>query len=265
MPSSRGFFSLIQFCPDLDRREAVNVGVVLAIPEQTFVGVRMAGDNEGPKQRFGASSFDEARLAASKRAIEARLRQDGPSWTTPDDLARFGAKEGNSLILTSPRTLLAVAPEAELAELFQRLVFVDPRSRRRQAKPDLKTRFEAKLEGVELRRDVRVEVPNFGPMEVPYAFKNGVLNLVQPEGFSVDEGPAMTKAAQLAVRGRLIHRHPEAAGEPSRLIVVGGFDESASEQLKSRIASVLEEHDSRLVREDELDQLVAEVRRDAHA
>jgi hypothetical protein len=32
MPTTRGFFSIVQFCPDLDRGECANVGVVLVVP-----------------------------------------------------------------------------------------------------------------------------------------------------------------------------------------------------------------------------------------
>lgn len=263
MPSAKGFFSLVQFVPDLDRREAVNVGVVLAVPSEAFLAVRMADDNEGPKQRFG-NIFDEARLGAAKRAIEGRIREEGISWTGPDDVVRFAAREGNNLLLTPPRTLLSARPEAELEELFQKLVHVDPRARRRQARPELEVRFERALAGVPLRKNVHVEIPNLGTMDIPYAYKNGVLNLVRPEGFAIDEGSAMRKASELAVKGRLIHKHPEVVGECARLIVVGGFAGAASDVLKSRIAFVLSEHDTRLVREEDLDGFVDEVRAEAH-
>jgi hypothetical protein len=45
---------------------------------------------------------------------------------------------------------------------------------------------------------------------------------------------------------------------------VGGFDPAAPEELKRRIEFILSEHDARLVREEELDELVEEIRREAH-
>lgn len=40
MATTKGFFSIIQHCPDLDRGESANVGVVLVVPELAFLGVR---------------------------------------------------------------------------------------------------------------------------------------------------------------------------------------------------------------------------------
>ena len=38
MNSKRGYYSLIQFCPEPSRAEAVNLGVLLFCPEAGFIG-----------------------------------------------------------------------------------------------------------------------------------------------------------------------------------------------------------------------------------
>jgi len=263
MPATKGFFSVIQFCPDLDRGECANVGVVLAVPTQAFLGIQFSSDNEGPKQRFGRDVYDDGRLSLAKKALEGRIRQEGTEWREPEDLLRFGRKEGNHLLLSAPRTILVEDAAAELDELFQRLVHVDPVRRRRQGKPDLKL-FEQKLLGVPLLRDLHIDIPEVGTLDVPYAYKNGRLNLIRPEGFPIDETSATTKANDLAVKGHLIYKHPSESGEDRKLVIVGGFDASASDELKHRIDFVLREHDARLVQESDLDEFVDEVRRDAH-
>lgn len=121
MTPTKGFFSVIQFCPDLDRGECANVGVVLAVPKRGYLGVRVTDDNDGPKQRFGKETFDDARLSLAKRAIEGRIRAEGSTWTTAEDLVQFGKKEGNNLLLSVPRTILVENCEAELQELYMRL------------------------------------------------------------------------------------------------------------------------------------------------
>ncbi|MFZ5890015.1 MAG: DUF3037 domain-containing protein [Myxococcota bacterium] len=264
MTSTRGFFSVIQFCPDLDRGECANVGVVLAVPGLGYLGVRFGEDNEAPKQRFGRDAFDDGRLSLAKTALEGRIRDEGPAWVTADDLVRFGKKEGNNLLLSLPRTILVENCDVELEELYLRLAHVDARTRRRPRKPDLRGVFERKLMGVPLRRDLTVEIPEIGSMEVPYAYQNGALNLIKPEAFPVDAGSAGDRASDLAVKGHLIHKHSIAIGSPQKLIVVGGFDESIADDVKRRIAYVLQEHDARLVREDELEDFAEEVRREAH-
>jgi len=265
MAPTKGFFSVLQFCPDLDRGECANVGVVLAVPKLHFLSVRLAEDNEGPKQRFGKEAFDDARLSLAKRAIAGRIREEGPAWTEAEHLVLFGKKEGNNILLSAPRTILVENAEADLEELFQRLVHVDPKQRRRPRKPDLRTVFEEKLLGVPLQRDLKVEVPEFGTMDVPYAYQNGALNLVRPEGFPVDPSSATDRASELAVKGHLIFKHSVDTDQPKKLIIVGGFDESIPDDVKRRIAFVLREHDARLVPEDQIDAFVDEVRREAHA
>lgn len=263
MVPTKGFFSILQFCPDLDREECANVGVALVVPQLGFLDVRLSEDNEGPKQRFGRDSYDDARLTLAKKALESRIRDEGKAWTERADLLKFGKKEGNNLLVSTPRVILVEDARAELEELFQRLVHVDPQRRRRQPKPDLKKNFEPQLLGVPLIRDLEVHVPEHGMLEVPYAYRNGVLNLVRPEGFPVDGSSAITKANDLAVKGHLLFRHPDESGA-RKLIIVGGFDASASEELKHQIEFVLKEHDARLVREDRLDAFIEEVKREAH-
>ena len=264
MTPTRGFFSVIQFCPDLERGECANVGVVLAVPSLGYLGVRIAEDNEAPKRRFGKEAFDDARLTLAKKALEGRIRAEGSAWTSAEDLIQFGKKEGNKMLLSLPRTILVENCEAELEELYMRLAHVDARTRRRPRKLDLRRIFEEKLAGVPLQHDLTVEIPELGTMEVPYAYQNGALNLIRPEAFPIDPGSAGDRASDLAVKGHLIHKHSVAAGHPQKLIVIGGFEESIEEDVKRRIAYVLQEHDARLVPEDQLDDFAEEVRREAH-
>jgi len=265
MTPTKGFFSVIQFCPDLDRGECANVGVVLSVPRLGYLDVRFGDDNESPKQRFGKEAFDDARLSLAKKALEGRIRAEGTAWATPEDLVQFGKKEGNHMLLTTPRTILVENCDAELEELYMRLAHVGARTRRRPRRPDLRRIFEEKLLGVPIQRDVTVEIPELGPMDVPYAYQNGALNLVRPEAFPLEPGSATERASDLAVKGHIIHKHSIAVGAPQKLIIVGGFDESAADEVKRRIAYVLQEHDARLVREDELDEFAEEVRREAHS
>jgi hypothetical protein len=261
MTQTRGFFSVIQFCPDLDRGEYANVGVVLVVPQGGILEVRLSEDNEGPKQRFGVEAFDDARLTVAKKGLVGRVREEAPTWSSAEDLLRFARKEGNNLTLSSPKVILVEDASAEIVELYSRLVHVEPRRRPRLAIPDLATVFETRLIGVPLLKNYEVELAEYGTLKVPYAYQNGVLNLIRPEAFS--ENSAEAKGNDLAVKGHLVSRHPE-TGKPQKLIVVGGFDPSAPEELKRRIEFILAECDTRLVRQEKLDEFVEEIRREAH-
>lgn len=264
MPTHEGFFSVVQYCPDLDRGERANVGIVLVVPELGFASVRFSEDNEGPKRRFGADAFDDTRLSLAKRGLEGRILAEAADWRRPEDLERFGRLEGNHLLLTVPKAILVENAEAETEELYARLVHIEPLRRRRPRKPDLRAVFDRQLAGVPLFRDIEIEIPELGRFRAPYAYQNGALNLIRPEGFPIDEAAATSKANDLAVKGHLIHKQSSAGGKKQKLIVVGGFDPEASEQLKRRIDFVLREHDARLVREERLGEFVEEVRREAH-
>jgi hypothetical protein len=263
MAPTRGFFSVIQFCPDLDRGEFANVGVVLAIPQNGVLEIRMSDDNEGPKQRFGTDAFDDTLLTIAKKGIEGRLREEGLRWSSAEDLLRFGRKEGNSVTLSVPKVMLVENARAEADELYDRLVRVEPVRRRRLAAPNLAAVFDSRLRDVPLIRDYQVDLPEIGTWKVPYAYQNGALNLIRPEAFS--ESSAENKGNDLAVKGRIIRLHSEAAGKLQKLIVVGAFDAHAPEDLKRRIEFFLRECDARLVREEHLDEFVEEIRREAHS
>ena len=268
MTQMRGFFSVIQYCPDLDRGEYANVGIVLAIPQHRVLEVRISEDNEGPKQRFGAKAFDDVRLTIAKKGLAGRVREEGATWSSAEDLLRFSSKEGNNLTLSVPKVIMVENPTADLEELYSRLVHVERRRKQRRRKqrlqaPDLVAVFEAGLIGVPLLTNYQVEIPEYGDWEVPYAYQNGVLNLISSEAFS--ERAAEDKGNDLAVKAHLVRRHSDATGKPQKLIVVGGFDAEAPESLKRRIEFILEECDARLVREEKLDEFVQEIRREAHS
>jgi hypothetical protein len=223
----------------------------------------MSADNEAPKQRFGGESFDDTRLSVAKKGLAGRIREESPSWAGAEDLLRFGRKEGNNLMLSSPKVILVENASAEADELYARLVHVEPVRRRRLAAPNLAAVFESRLTGVPLIKDYEFEIPELGTWSVPYAYQNGALNLVRSEAFS--ESSAEGKGNDLAVKGHIIRRHSDALGKPQNLIVVGGFDPSAPESLKRRIEFILQECDARLVREEKLDEFVEEIRREAHS
>ena len=42
MESAKGYYCLIQYCPDLARLEAANIGVILFCPERGFIRAKIA-------------------------------------------------------------------------------------------------------------------------------------------------------------------------------------------------------------------------------
>jgi hypothetical protein len=120
MATAEAFFSLIQYVPDLDRAEGVNVGVVLLSPSGR-AHVQLAETNELVRRHFPGHVFDDARLTYAKSSLERRLVSR--VFESRDELERFGAALGNNLVLLPPRsTLLGSIPE-ELDSLTRALVY----------------------------------------------------------------------------------------------------------------------------------------------
>jgi len=130
-----GFYSVVRFCPDIERGEAANVGVVVGA-RGLGMRARLAERNEYVKRWFGSDAFDDTRLTLMKDGLVERLREVDP---TAAALAAFGDAEAGKLQLSSPRPMLVKDLDGDLLALFQRLV-EDPeiaRRERRTPKPDL--------------------------------------------------------------------------------------------------------------------------------
>ncbi|ODT68173.1 hypothetical protein ABS71_09970 [bacterium SCN 62-11] len=105
MNRKKGFYSIIQHVADLDRAEGVNVGVVLAVPLESYLDVRLANPDDLPQL-----------------GLKARILREGAHWNSTADLIHFANCEGNHLRLVEPRTIFTKDAEKDLEALFQRLV-----------------------------------------------------------------------------------------------------------------------------------------------
>jgi hypothetical protein len=121
MDPKRGYYSLIQFCPDLSRLETVNVGVVLFCPEIRFIEARMSSNSDRARRLFG-QDVQSDRLRHAKAAMEARFRSDRKSFREVADLERFAQTRANDLLMTPPRPIKVLTPEAEIEALFKEMV-----------------------------------------------------------------------------------------------------------------------------------------------
>jgi hypothetical protein len=63
---AKGYYSILQYVPDLERVEGANIGVILFCPEKRFLEVKMAGGNDRVRSFFGSNNLDLARIDAMK-------------------------------------------------------------------------------------------------------------------------------------------------------------------------------------------------------
>lgn len=268
MEPKRGYYSLIQFCPDSSRLEAVNVGVLLFCPGERFLAARTAASNRRAAKLVGRGGIDRAALNSAKRAIERRLEVDRESFQTLEDLQRFVGSRGNSLKLTDPRPTKVFDPQEDLDALFAELVGGQPSTEpSKPVAPELDEVFRRLHEQGRARLNWPVKVPILGrALRVPYAYRNGLWNLVKPQRFSGSETFVTNTAMGLAVEGDLLQKHGVDQDGKKRLIVVSVFaDDGLSANVGNRVADLLSEYRVELVRQNELPKFLASVEREAHA
>ncbi len=266
MLGSKGYYSLIQYCPDPSRLEVANVGVLLFCPELHFINARMAPGNNRVRKIFSVSGKDLLKVDSAKRAIAERIEIAADDFRSLEDLQAFVKSRGNDIILTEPRAIKVSQPKSELNELYAELV--EGRSRapskvRGSEIPELGEIFRKRNLQDRIDFDLTVSIPVTGQdMHIPYAFRNGLMNLIRPQRFPENETVAFTKASVLSVDGSLL-RKQQLKGLGCQLIVVSRFEDPSS-PLAARIGALFGEYQIPHYEIGRIDGLVEMIEKQAH-
>jgi hypothetical protein len=267
MIPSKGYYSLIQFCPERSRAEAVNLGVALFCPSAKFIGALFAQGNRRAAKLVGNENVHRTALNGAKRAIERRLEVDRDRFESLDDFQQFIDTRANILRMTDPRPVKVFDPAKDLESLFAELVGgVVHRAQPQPEVPALEKLFRKLEQQGKAKLDVTVEVPVIGrSLHVPYSYCNHVPRLVLPQRFSQIEGQALRAAMRLAIEGDLLHRH---SANEAQLIVVPLFQALGrvheSSPLEHRVLNVLGEYQVETVQMPEVDAFAQRVEAEAH-
>lgn len=111
-------YSLIQYCPDLFRAEAVNVGLVVMCAKPAMVRVRLTSTFKRACDWFGITDPDLVNLKLATDAIRCRIEK----LETPEDLFAFASTRANDLRLTKPRFAKIQDVDSDFERLFAQLV-----------------------------------------------------------------------------------------------------------------------------------------------
>ena len=261
--AERGFYSLIQYVPDVGRGEGANVGVVVVCPALGKISVRMSENNEGPKRRFLASSFDQARLTQAKVALAGRLYSELSAVPTLERLKLFANLEGNALSLTAPRTVVVDDLEQCATELFQELVFLPATERDRGRLPQMRKLVDfLNKRGAPIDESASLIVPVSGErLKVSFSYLNGAKHYVHPQGFPRNIDHGVERAQKLGAQGALLFRASENKPVRDRLVVVGRFADKGAIDV---VAELLEKLNVRLVPDAKLEEFGQEIVATAH-
>ena len=262
MNPAKGYYSLIQYCPDLGRLEAANVGVLLFCPERHFLKALTSKNNARIIHFFGSQGHDWERINSFKEGLIERITIESAAIQNIEQLERFIAQRGNLLQITPPRPMKITDPEKDLEELFKE--FLGPTVRQTSTRP-FKRLLSEKLAaaGLErkIRRDIRVSVPVLQKeVDIPFGFQNGRFNLISPVHFeAANPDQIVTRACKYAVEGRSLHESPHPQLGPLKLIVVGKFRPKDHDS-PARVRRIFDDNKVELYRTSELGQLIDEIR-----
>ncbi len=265
MSSTKGYYSIIQYCPDPSRLEAVNIGVALFCPELRFLRAQFGRRKTRVHQLFGRQDWEFVTLQQS--AIEARLAREQEGFEKLEDFEAYVSRRANSLTLTSPRPVKVENPELELKNLLRRLVGSqgDAAQRAARVSKELEDFFRNAGVDLHLRRHVTVHPPSLPkPIRVPFAYQNGRLNLIEPVQFEGQTASTIfNRVSARAVEGQFLSDYKDPEFGSLSLVVVAKF---APEQENERqtAATVFEKHDVPMYTFGTLEPLIEDIRRHSH-
>lgn len=259
----KGHYSIVQYCPDLARRETVNIGIVLLVPDRSFLQTRMVADNDRVKHFFGTKGDDAKTLSAFKKSFAARIDAEQGRIHTLESFQKFIDTRGNQIQLTEPAFVKVRECRETIDDLFEQLVGGKAKSPKRVTFTEsLQARFDEAGLGEIVCKDITLPVPILNrETKVPLGFQNGVFHLLQPVAFEFDkEESNFNRASKYSMEGRIFQAHPDKEYGELRFNVIGRFA-SQSDSSIPIVRKVLAESDVRLHLEHELSGLVDEIRR----
>ena len=262
MKAEVGYYSIIQFCPDIARHEAANVGLVLVCNSRRSPLVCTSPVIGRVRRFFQDAAPDVDRLRVVLKSIERRLLAEPGTFLGPEELRRFAATLGNYMRLTPPEAVaLRTTPEELLVRLYEQLV--GGRTARSAAKKHdlLAAALAAEPLSPLIERDPKVILLNFAkPFTAPYGYQNGTFNLIKPVRFNGLRPTELVKrAGQYAFEGDLISRTTDPTYGKLKLIVVGQFT-AAQHGIVGEVGRVLEQNHAAFYRSTQIDALVREIR-----
>ena len=267
---ARGFYSVVQYCPDRFRAEAVNVGLVLLCLDPHGVRVETIGRYNRVRSLFGIGGAELKNVKLATRRLKNRIEAAAVDLRTDADLAAFAASRANDLRLTEPRLAKIGELDQDFERLFSELVEEHSAATLADASPtevlppSLADVFYRLQQERRIWKPGTITVPVYNrKLDIPYAYKNGIVNLVKPHVFP-ENRRAETQAAMLAVDGDLIKKYP-INGERQELIVVSTQEtDRQAKEINDHVAPLFREYGVRLIRPGDTDTFASEVEASAH-
>jgi hypothetical protein len=260
---TKGYYSLIQYCPDQSRLEAINLGIVVFCPELHVLKARWL-TNARPRVRKMFVEQDWRFLDNQINALDSRLSIE-PTFAGRDEFVRFSETRANSLQLTAPRPVKVQEPIQVLDTLFNDLVgekIAKPRAAKVAGRLTRALKSNGLLSVV--RPNVEVEIPHLRrTLKASYGYQNGRYNLIQPEQFGLsDEEHVIEKASRVAVAGKFLYEGRDEKLGQLQLVVVGAF-KANQQETRRVVGEIFSNNRVNLYTFEQLDPLLADIKANA--
>lgn len=267
MNPTKGYYSLIQYCPDFSRAERANIGVLLFCPEKRFIDARTSAGNDRISKFFGRDTFDPRRVNEAKRAIEDRLKSREHSIASVEALQEFIRRRANEIVISDLRPMKVRNPAEDLDQLFQELV--GGRRRREKKKevlfPELDEAFRGPRFQGRIAMNQVVEIPTLGTLQADYSYRNGIINLVKAKEFPKTEDAVSREVSNLVLFGHMLSKKKASDEQERKLIVIPSLPDDFEEVRLDGIEKLFREYQTRLIRPSGLDDFIDEVDQVSHA
>jgi hypothetical protein len=263
MNETKGYYSLIQYCPDQSRLESINLGVVVFCPELHFLKARWL-TNARPRVRKMFGEQDWHFLENQIGALDSRLSIE-PAFAGREEFVRFSETRANSLQLTAPRPVKVHDPSRAVETLFNDLVGEKPA---RPRAPQVAGRLTQALKSSGLlsvvRQNVEVQIPHLRrTLKASYGYQNGRYNLIEPAQFGLsDEEHVIEKASRVAVTGKFLYEGEDENLGLLQLVVVGDFKPDQQETRRV-VSEIFANNRVNLYTFEQLDPLLADIKANA--
>ena len=264
MNATKGYYCLVQYCPDIARAEAANVGVVLFCPELKFIRAQVSDNNRRIQKFFGKEADNYHHLDAMKTALVQRIEVEKAEFGLLENLQQFVETRANKVILTNPKPVKVFNPEEDLNALFRELVEHPKENLTVRAELSLRKRLDIVLTDATLkrfiRRDLEFQIPTLNEkLVVPYGFQNGRFNLIQPIEFEQQKRGAIVNAAcKHAIEGNYIFNNPNVKFGDMQLFVVADFTETTAD-MATNVETIFREYNVRMFTPGRLEELKQEI------
>ncbi len=222
-----GFYSIIQFCPDWQRLEVANVGVVLFCEDLEYFRAKIEPGKGRIQQLFGNSLGNIDYVQRFKEDMQFAFDRDAQKVKTLDAMQEYCSQWVNHFVFTKPRpTLVPGDPGNSLNQLYEEL-FADtvPKiSRSRQ--PNIRGHFLKGLQkemGARFKKEIMtsfdVSVENLGDkIRADVGFQNGVFNAIRMQ--TLTQKHAREFVCSEAFIGNLLFETPHARFGAMKLILL---------------------------------------------